>query len=88
MDCVLWIEFALNESPASLVGCSFYTFGHGHWGMAEELPPMLMRHGGADALAAPLLSYQRAVGRRPFSDDVVVDFRAPGDGLAGRGVGM
>ena len=62
------------ESPPSLGGCSFYTLGHGHWGMAGELPPMSMRHGGADVLVIPLLFYKRAVGNRHTMDDIVVDF--------------
>ena len=48
-------EFSVYPPLPSLGGSSFYTLGYAHWGMAEELPPMLMRHGGADVLAAPLL---------------------------------
>jgi hypothetical protein len=35
---------------SSYWGSSIYILGHGHWGMDEELPPLLMRHGGARLL--------------------------------------
>ena len=56
--------------------------------MAEELPPMSLKHGGADILAVPLLFYQRAFQNRHVVGDFVVGPRAPEGALVGRGVGM
>ena len=36
--------------PSSFLSSSFYTLGHEHWGMAEELPPLPKGHGGAELL--------------------------------------